>query len=102
MDPVADAFGRQGLSSRGGRSRGEYDLVTMTPRRKNVRQNVEKIVGKLPSKMHVDHIVPKSDGGSDALKNLQLLPEKVHQKKTAVENAIRTKVGRQGRPGRTR
>ncbi len=102
MDPVADAFGRQGPSSRGGSSRGEYDLVTMTPRGKNVRQKVEKLVGKLPSKMHVDHIVPKADGGGDALKNLQVLPEKVHQKKTAIENAIRTKVGRQGRPGRTR
>ena len=79
-----------------------YDLGTMTPRKKDVRGKVEKLVGKLPSKLHVDHIVPKADGGGNALKNLQVLPEKVHQKKTAVENAVRAAVGRRGRSGRAR
>lgn len=74
----------------------------MAARRKDVRTKVEKIVGKLPSKVHVDHIVPKVDGGGDALKNLQVLPEKVHQKKTAVENAVRAAGGRRGRSGRAR
>ncbi len=74
----------------------------MAARRKEVRSKVEKLVGKLPPKVHVDHIVPKAEGGSDALKNLQVLPEKVHQKKTAVENAVRAAVGRRGRSGRAR
>jgi 5-methylcytosine-specific restriction endonuclease McrA len=74
----------------------------MTPSGKDVRRKVEKLVGKLPSKVQVDHILPKADGGGDALKNLQLLPEKVHQKKTAVENAVRAKVGRRGKSGRAR
>lgn len=74
----------------------------MTLRGKDVRRKVEKVVGKLPPKVHVDHIVPKADGGGDALKNLQLLPEKVHEMKTKVENAARAKGGRRGRSGRTR
>ena len=74
----------------------------MAGRGKDVRRKVERAVGKLPSKLHVDHVLPKADGGSDALKNLQLLPEKVHQKKTAVENAVRAAVGRRGRSGRAR
>jgi len=72
----------------------------MTSRGKEVRRKVENLVGKLPSKVHVDHIVPKAEGGGDALKNLQLLPEKVHEKKTAGENAVRAKVGRRGKSGR--
>lgn len=77
-------------------------MATMTPRGKDVRRKVEKLVGKLPPKVHVDHIVPKADGGGDALRNLQLLPEKVHQMKTKVENAVRAKGGRRGRSGRAR
>lgn len=32
---------------------------------------------------HIDHIVPKRDGGTDALENLQLLHRACHSKKTA-------------------
>lgn len=79
-----------------------YDPGTMAGRGKDVRRKVEKVVGKLPSKVHVDHVLPKADGGSDALRNLQVLPEKLHQKKTAVENAVRAATGRRGRSGRAR
>lgn len=81
---------------------GRYDLGTMAGRGKDVRRKVEKVVGKLPSKVHVDHILPKADGGSDTLRNLQVLPEKLHQKKTALENAVRAAAGRRGRSGRAR
>ena len=32
---------------------------------------------------HIDHIIPKRDGGTDALDNLQLLHRSCHSKKTA-------------------
>jgi len=74
----------------------------MASRGKNVRRKVEKITGKLPSALHVDHVKPLAEGGSNALKNLQVLPEKAHQLKTAVENAARAKTGRRGRGAKSR
>jgi len=79
-----------------------YDVAIVASRGKNVRRKVEKIAGKLPSAIHVDHVKPIADGGSNTLKNLQLLPEKAHQLKTAVENAARAKTGRRGRIGKSR
>jgi len=66
----------------------------MAPRDPNIRRKVEKIIGKLPSHIEVDHVLPKTEGGSDALRNLQLLPKKVHKMKTAAENVARAKVRR--------
>ena len=74
----------------------------MAPSGRNPRRKVEKIVGKLPPHIHVDHVVPKADGGTDAPRNLQLLPKKIHEMNTAVENVARAKVGRRGRRGRTK
>jgi hypothetical protein len=74
----------------------------MASRDRNLRRKVEKVVGKLPPRIHVDHVVPKADGGTDVPQNLQLLPKKVHEMKTAVENVARAKVGRRGRRGRTK
>ena len=76
--------------------------LRMAPRDRNLRRKVEKIVGKLPPRIHVDHVVAKADGGTDASSNLQLLPKGVHEMKTAVENVSRAKVGRRGRRGRTK
>ncbi|WP_444942725.1 HNH endonuclease [Microbulbifer sp. ZKSA006] len=43
---------------------------------------------------HVDHITPKSQGGTDELSNLQLLCKPCHQRKTAQEGG-----GARGRGG---
>lgn len=39
----------------------------------------------LPSRFHVDHIVPLSQGGHDREKNLQVLCPACHDKKTELE-----------------
>jgi 5-methylcytosine-specific restriction endonuclease McrA len=73
----------------------------MAARDKNLRSKVEQVTGKLPSNIHVDHVKPLAKGGSNALNNLQLIPEKVHQLKTAAENAAAPRSGRRGRKGKT-
>lgn len=43
--------------------------------RKNARYAVEKVKGDLPSDMHVDHVKPISQGGTNAKKNLRVIPK---------------------------
>lgn len=42
-----------------------------------------------PGATHVDHIVPRADGGTDDPSNLQLLHEHCHSRKTIGENRRR-------------
>ena len=44
---------------------------------------------KIPKGKEVDHKVPLKDGGSDTVRNLQLLTEKQHAAKTEREAAAR-------------
>jgi 5-methylcytosine-specific restriction endonuclease McrA len=46
---------------------------------------------KVPPGKEVDHIKPLEDGGSDSVRNLQLLTEKQHAEKTAREARARAK-----------
>ncbi len=46
---------------------------------------------KIPKGKEVDHKVPLIDGGSDTVRNLQLLTEKQHADKTAREARERAK-----------
>ena len=46
---------------------------------------------KVPPGEVVDHIKPLEDGGSDTVRNLQLLKKKQHQTKTAREARERAK-----------
>ena len=46
---------------------------------------------KVPKGKEVDHKVPLEDGGSDTVRNLQLLAEKRHADKTAREARARAK-----------
>ncbi len=48
-------------------------------------------VKKIPKGKEVDHKVPLIDGGSDTVRNLQLLTEKQHAAKTAREAEARKK-----------
>ena len=47
---------------------------------------------KIPKGKEVDHKVPLEDGGSDTVRNLQLLTEKQHADKTAREARARTTI----------
>lgn len=58
------------------------------------RDPVCKGCGKAAS-MHVDHVVPKARGGTDAIQNLQGLCERCHQAKTARD----ARNGKRLRPG---
>lgn len=42
------------------------------------------VMGK--GEAHVDHIVPKVDGGTDDMENLQTLCRSCHSRKTALED----------------
>ena len=46
---------------------------------------------KVPKGKEVDHKVPLADGGSDSVRNMQLLTEKQHATKTAREAKARSK-----------
>ena len=46
---------------------------------------------KSPKGKEVDHKLPLEDGGSDAVRNMQLLTEKQHDIKTAREARARAK-----------
>ncbi len=46
---------------------------------------------KIPKGKEVDHKKPLEDGGSDTVRNLQLLTEKQHAEKTAREARARAK-----------
>ena len=46
---------------------------------------------KIPKGKEIDHKVPLIDGGSDSVRNLQLLTEKQHATKTAREARARSK-----------
>ncbi len=46
---------------------------------------------KIPKGKEVDHKVPLADGGSDTVRNMQLLTEKQHAIKTAREAKARDK-----------
>lgn len=47
-------------------------------------------------KAHVDHILPKSQGGSDLLENLQTLCSTCHQLKTNKESSVKRTPGEPG------
>ena len=49
----------------------------------------KKGLTKIPKGKEVDHKVPLEDGGSDTVRNLQLLTEKQHAAKTAREAKAR-------------
>ena len=51
----------------------------------------KKKLKKVPKGKEVDHKVPLKDGGSDTVRNLQLLTEKQHKKKTSREAKARAK-----------
>lgn len=57
--------------------------------RKNIRNSVESVVGKLSSNIELDHIRPLADGGADDLGNIQPVSKAVHKVKTRVENRVR-------------
>ena len=57
------------------------------------RDPVCKACGRAASS-HVDHVIPRQDGGSDAFDNLQGLCASCHTRKTAREIAARRKAGR--------
>ncbi len=66
----------------------------MTTRRDPaVRERFLKKEGltKIPKGKEVDHKKPLEDGGSDTVRNLQLLTEKQHAEKTAREARARAK-----------
>jgi 5-methylcytosine-specific restriction endonuclease McrA len=44
---------------------------------------------RVPTGYHVDHIVPLSEGGTDSVDNLQLIPEFAHKQKTYRERMER-------------
>jgi len=46
---------------------------------------------KVPKGKEVDHKIPLADGGSDTVRNMQLLTEKQHADKTAREAKARAK-----------
>ena len=46
---------------------------------------------KIPKGKEVDHKIPLIDGGSDTVRNLQLLTERQHEAKTAREAKARAK-----------
>lgn len=48
-------------------------------------------LAKIPKGKEVDHKVPLADGGSDTVRNLQLLTEKQHAAKTTREAKARAK-----------
>jgi 5-methylcytosine-specific restriction endonuclease McrA len=52
---------------------------------------------KVPKGKEVDHKKPLEDGGSDTVRNLQLLTEKQHAEKTAREARARAKRRRGGK-----
>ena len=45
------------------------------------RQKMEKMNGKMPHMMEVDHIKPVSKGGTNATKNLRVVPRAVNRSK---------------------
>lgn len=52
-----------------------------------------------PRAAHVDHIIPKVQGGTDDGSNLELLDRTCHERKTARENrSARPEVGEDGWP----
>jgi 5-methylcytosine-specific restriction endonuclease McrA len=59
-----------------------------------VRKAVARLLGKkrLPANIELDHIIPKSFGGTDDPSNLQFLTKKQHALKTAYENAVRARL----------
>jgi 5-methylcytosine-specific restriction protein A len=59
-----------------------------------------KRTGRIKLATQVDHIVPKSKGGTDAMENLQSIAADCHADKTLAEigKARRTEVGRDGWP----
>ena len=60
------------------------------PSNRPIRKAIGKAIGKkLPKNIQVDHKKPLKDGGKHTLRNIQLLPKKLHQKKTALENKRR-------------
>ena len=56
--------------------------------------------GRVRLAHEVDHIVPKAQGGSDELDNLQAINRECHQRKTQVENGAKPKarIGADGWP----
>ena len=51
----------------------------------------KKGLKKIPKGKEVDHKIPLVDGGSDSVRNLQLLTEKQHAAKTQREAKARAK-----------
>ena len=68
--------------------------ITLT-RRKIIERDRHQCqyCGRTTGQMTTDHIIPKSNGGTDGYENLQLLHAHCHHKKSAQENTKQTNKG---------
>ncbi len=67
-------------------------MATKKRDRNVVKRFLEELgLEKVPRGKEIDHIVSLEDGGTDTLRNLQLLTEKQHEAKTAREVRARAK-----------
>ncbi len=69
-------------------------MVKVKPKRdpEVVRRFLKKMgLTEVPRGKEVDHKIPLEDGGSDTVRNLQLLTKKQHQDKTTREAKARAK-----------
>lgn len=63
------------------------------PSNQPIRKAIEKVIGKkLPKTLHIDHKIPLKDGGKHVLSNIQVIPKKLHEQKTSMENRVRAVV----------
>ncbi|CAN0622175.1 5-methylcytosine-specific restriction enzyme A [Burkholderia multivorans] len=94
---AADAVGWQSDRQRGSRHQRGYDSKWVKLRKRILARDnglcqVCRQAGRVTAASHVDHIVSKADGGTDAESNLQAICVPCHKAKTAGESA-RARVG---------
>ena len=78
---------REALGMRSGRGFSGYDLA-FTATGIQLRLEGYRIRQSL---WECDHVIPSTDGGADALDNLQTLCQPCHRNKTARENSARAR-----------